>query len=742
MTNTANAVPNPIEAGVIRKLRIRLLPFLFALYVVAFLDRVNLGFAALTMNRELAITSQQFGFAAGIFFWGYVLFEIPSNIMLHKIGARVWIARILITWGAVATLTGFVQTANQLYIARFVLGLAEAGYFPGIVLYLGYWFRQREKAQAIALILMGIPLASVLGAPISGLILDHAHWFGLSSWRWLLILEGLPAVMSMLLTYFLLPSRPAKAKFLTAEEKAWIAEQLEREDQQKAGLQSTSVGQTLINPRVWHLACIGFGHGFATYTFSFWLPQIMKSVLGGQSNTVVGVVVMIPNLLGLIAMIFVSRHSDRTLERRYHMAASVALAGIAMLLLGSPHSTFFLVVLFSAVAIGAYSFLPVFFSMPGEFLTGFSAAAGIALVTSVANFGGFVGPYTIGLIRHKTGNSHYGLFCAGVFFLISASLALVLRKRSLPIFEQTESLTTDVVRQVCYPTSEGFSSSGGTMNCRMTLDGHEREYLLGSSDAEHQRLIRQATRLAPVTESFFREAGIGPGQRVLELGSGVGDVAMLLAQLVGASGEVVAIERDARTISRARSRAGEAGLHNVRFVQSDIAHFSTETRFDAAVGRYILQFLPDPVATLRSLLEKVRPGGIIAFQEGSFVPFVALSAHLPLWSAVVSLHREVAACVGVNTEMGPALHKVFQDAGLQAPSMRLVMELGHDPDFTRWLSDVTISIRPQIERLNLPLDKVGNLDTLQRRLHEEVASSKTVVPWLALVRAWCRTPAN
>jgi ubiquinone/menaquinone biosynthesis C-methylase UbiE len=280
------------------------------------------------------------------------------------------------------------------------------------------------------------------------------------------------------------------------------------------------------------------------------------------------------------------------------------------------------------------------------------------------------------------------------------------------------------------------------MNCPMTSDGGQGAYLLGSSDAEHQRLIRQASRLAPVTESFFREAGIGPGQHVLDLGSGVGDVAMLVARLVGRSGEVVAIERDARSISRARSRAGEAGFDNIKFVESDIAHFSTDTRFDAAVGRYILQFLPDPVTILRSLSQKVRPGGIIAFQEGSFAPFVALSAHLPLWSAVVSLHHEVSVRVGVNTEMGPALHKVFQDAGLPVPSMRLVMELGHDPDFTRWLSDATASIRPQIERLHLSFAKLGNLDTLHQRLHEEVARSQTVVPWLALVGAWCRTRAN
>ena len=420
---------NSIEAATMRKLRIRLLPFLFVLYVVAFLDRVNIGFAALTMNRELAVTSQQFGLVAGIFFWGYFLFEIPSNLILHKIGARLWIARILITWGVVATLTGFVQSAHQLYIARFMLGLAEAGYFPGIVLYLGYWFRQREKARAIALILTGIPLASVLGAPISGFILDHVHWFGLSGWRWLLILEGLPAVVCACLAKLLLPNGPAEARFLASAEKAWIAGQLAREDSEKTGAQSLSVIRTLIHPRVWHLAGIGFANGFGTYTFSFWLPQIMKSALDGQSNTFVGLVVMIPNLVGLVAMILMSRHSDRTWERRFHMATAGSLAGLAMLILGAPRSPLLSVALFSAVAVGAYSFIPVFMSLPGEFLTGFSAAAGIALVTSVANFGGFAGPYTVGLIRQRTDNSYVGLRCAGIFFLISAILASVLPKR-------------------------------------------------------------------------------------------------------------------------------------------------------------------------------------------------------------------------------------------------------------------------------------------------------------------------
>jgi ACS family tartrate transporter-like MFS transporter len=264
---------------------------------------------------------------------------------------------------------------------------------------------------------------------------------GLSSWRWLLILEGLPAVTLAFLVPFLLPSKPGEARFLTANEKAWIAEELGREDRLKLGAkkQSISVAQTLVNLRVWHVACIGFCHGFASYTFSFWLPQVMRSVFGSQSNTAVGIAVMIPSLLALIAMVVASRHSDRTLERRYHLAALNVLAGMAFLLLGVPRSPFLTVVLFSAVAVGNYSFLPIFFSLPGEFLAGFSAAAGIALVTSVSNFGGFGGPYTVGLIRQRTGSFYLGLICAGISFLVSATLALALPKQSQSVPGQTSA---------------------------------------------------------------------------------------------------------------------------------------------------------------------------------------------------------------------------------------------------------------------------------------------------------------
>src|SRR6267378_6285285 len=263
----------------------RIIPFVFILFVVSFLDRTNIGFAALTMNKDLGITSEQFGLVAGIFFFGYFLFEIPSNLLMHRIGARIWIARILITWGILATLTGFVHSVHQLYVVRFVLGLAEAGYFPGIALYLTYWFRQRDQAQAIALFLAGIPVTSILGAPVSGFILDHAHWLSLSSWRWLLILEGIPAVVGGVLTHFLLPSRPAEAKFLSKEEKDWIAEELASEEREKLTSHKISAVQALMNRRIWHLGLIGFTLNTAMYGMNYWMPQLVKSLSSGISNS-------------------------------------------------------------------------------------------------------------------------------------------------------------------------------------------------------------------------------------------------------------------------------------------------------------------------------------------------------------------------------------------------------------------------------------------------------------------------
>ena len=426
------AAGNAIAAGDVgsrttSKLRRRLIPLLFLLYVVAYLDRINIGFASLTMNTSLAITSAQFGLVVGVFFFGYFIFEVPSNLLLHKIGARIWIARILITWG-LWPCHGAVHSVSQFYVARFLLGAAEAGFFPGIVLYLTYWFPQREQARVISLFVTALPVASILGAPISGFILDHAHWGAISSWRWLLILEGLPAIVCGVLTYLLLPSRPAESTFLNQDEKSWLTAELAREERDKTVEKSISAMRALAHPRVWHLASALFAFDIGLYAMSFYMPQSVKSLSGGYSNTAVGILVMVPHLAGLAAMILISRSSDRRMERRYHAAIPLVVGGMALVLLGATRSPLLSIGLWSFVAMGIYSFFGPFFSIPSNFLAGFSAASGIALINSVGSLGGFVGPSVTGALANGPRGIYGGLALAGVSLFLSATLVLLLPK--------------------------------------------------------------------------------------------------------------------------------------------------------------------------------------------------------------------------------------------------------------------------------------------------------------------------
>lgn len=430
MENTStSSVPLSVQASTIRKLRTKIIPLVFLGFVIAFLDRINIGFAALTMNQSLGITKEQFGLLTGFFFVGYFFFEIPSNLLLHKIGARTWVARIMISWGVVAVLTGFAHNVAQLYVLRFLLGMAEAGFFPGIVLYLTYWFRQRDYARAVALFIGAIPVANVLGSPISGFILDHARMMGIESWRWLLILEGIPAIGCGAITYLLLPNRLADAKFLSEEEKSWLGAELKREEAQKLEQRSFTALQALTERRVWHLASVLFTLLIGFYAMSFWMPQVVKSASSHYSNTIVGILVMVPHFAGLGAMILVSRSSDRTMERRFHAAIPTAIAGVALVLLHFSSSPFLTIVWFSFVAMGTYSFFGPFWSLPGEFLTGFSAASGIALVASIGNLGGFVGPYLIGAISQRTGTVNGNLGLAALSLWASATIILCLREK-------------------------------------------------------------------------------------------------------------------------------------------------------------------------------------------------------------------------------------------------------------------------------------------------------------------------
>ncbi|HLK03119.1 MAG TPA: MFS transporter [Candidatus Acidoferrum sp.] len=410
----------------IRKLQWRLIPFLFLLYVISFIDRVNVGFAALTMNKELAISSQQFGFVAGVFFFGYVLSGIPSNLMLHRFGARIWITGILVVWGLFAFLMGLVHSVQQLYVLRFLLGLAEGGYFPGVALYLTYWFRQREQAQCLALFLTGLPASNIVGAPISGWILDHVHWMHVPSWRWLLMLEAFPAIVCGVATYFILPSNPVEAKFLSREERDWVVGALEREKAEKSDSKQVSPLQALAIWRVWHAGLIVFLSNCGVYMLTFWMPQLIKGFSGQISNSAVGRLAMIPYIVGLIAMVFVSRSSDKRFERKFHAAIPAVIAGTAMAFLGAPHTIGFTIALLAASIAGMISVYGPAYSLPSEMLSGPAVAAGLGLASSIANSAGFVGPYAAGWISQRTGSLYGGLAAAGISLFLCAMLALLL----------------------------------------------------------------------------------------------------------------------------------------------------------------------------------------------------------------------------------------------------------------------------------------------------------------------------
>jgi MFS transporter, ACS family, tartrate transporter len=409
-----------------RRITRRLMPFLICLFVVAFLDRVNVGYAALEMSKDLGFDTEVLGFGAGVFFLGYFLLEIPGTLLVESWSARLWLARIIISWGLLAVLTGFVRTPTQFYVARFVLGLAEAGFFPGVIVYLSHWFRARDRAKAVAMFMAAIPVSNIFGAPVSGLILG-VNWLGLAGWRWVFILEGVPALVLGVVTIFYLTDRPRDAKWLGDKGREWITKKLELEKRAQSAARKYTPWEALRHRNVLLLAVAYFCSVTSAYGFNFWLPTIVKR-LSGLPDLAVTAVAALPYCAGLAAMLVVGWNSDRTGERRWHTAAALfAVCAGLLLSAAAGASVAAAVAMFCLAGAGLYSYLPGFWALPTAFLTETAAAAAVGLINSVGNLGGFVGPYAVGYLTKTTGSFYAGVVYLSCSALVSACLILCVR---------------------------------------------------------------------------------------------------------------------------------------------------------------------------------------------------------------------------------------------------------------------------------------------------------------------------
>jgi MFS transporter, ACS family, tartrate transporter len=404
----------------------RLIPFLIFLYILNFLDRVNVGFAALEMNRDLGFGPAVYGFGAGVFFIGYCLFEVPSNLVLYRTGARIWIARIMVTWGLAASAMMLVRTPGSFYALRFLLGVAEAGFFPGIIFYLTHWYPARERARAFAWFLAAIPVCGVIGGPLSGALLTLDGRLGLQGWQWLFLLEGIPSVVVGLAVLVLLPDRPRDARWLTPAERDWLEERMEAERALTASPHGESLRRMLGNPRMWWLALSYFLLIVPLYGFALWLPQLVKTS-GDFGNFEVGVITAVPYAVAAVGMVLVGRRSDRTGERHLHLAVPAMIGAVGFLGVTRSGATGPLVGALSLTAFGVLGWLGPFWSLPTAFLRKQAAAGGIALINSMGAFGGFVGPYLIGRIKERTGEFAPGLLLLAGFLVAAAVIILGMR---------------------------------------------------------------------------------------------------------------------------------------------------------------------------------------------------------------------------------------------------------------------------------------------------------------------------
>lgn len=425
-TTTNDSAQQAAEEALYRKVALRLIPLLLACYVVAYLDRVNVGFAKLQMIDQLGFSDTIYGLGAGMFFIGYFLFEVPSNMILHKMGARVWIGRIMISWGLISAAMMFVTTPMMFYVMRFLLGIAEAGFFPGIILYLTYWYPADRRARITAMFMTGIAIAGVIGGPVSGIIMKHTNGiYGWQGWQWMFLLEGLPSVALGLVVIMVLDDRISEAKWLAEEERALLARNIAKDEAHK---EEESFLRIISSGRVWLCAAIYFSYVMGVYGVSFFLPTIIKSM--GHTDVVeIGLISSIPYSVSVVVMLLVARSADRTGERRWHVAIPGMLGaiGLALSVILAKDGTLAIAALTLGLS-GIMTTLPLFWSLPTAFLAGTGAAAGIALINSLGNLAGFVSPYAVGWLKDATGSTDAGVYMLSVAVAIGVLLTLAVPK--------------------------------------------------------------------------------------------------------------------------------------------------------------------------------------------------------------------------------------------------------------------------------------------------------------------------
>lgn len=426
-----------IEKETMRRAAWRLMPLLMLGYFAAFLDRVNVSFAALTMNKALGFSSSMFGFGAGLFFAGYVLFEVPSNLMLNKLGARLWIARILFTWGIVSGLTALVQGPVSFYGVRFLLGAAEAGFYPGVILYITWWFPNSYRSRMIGLFQTAIPISVIFGSIVSGTILSLHGMLGLAGWQWLFIIEAVPPIVLGIVILCLLTDRPEQAQWLSPEQKSWLTDRLAKERAEQEAVHHYRLGEAMSNGRVWALTVVYFGNAFAAYGLTFFLPQIVHQF--GISYFATGLVAAVPYIFAAVAMVGWGLHADRRGERRLHCAAACFLSFIGLASCVFLHNPMVLMVAIVLAQMGQSSIAPTFWPLPGAMLTGVAAAGGIALINSVGNLGGFFGPYAVGLVRAATGSFGLGMLVIASGMAVAGIILLLLTPERVKMAGGSES---------------------------------------------------------------------------------------------------------------------------------------------------------------------------------------------------------------------------------------------------------------------------------------------------------------